>query len=101
MRQVDKYISRLINEVLHQVDIEGIRRCIEMAVAIGFDLGTKSRSNQKAIVQMNEQGYIIQRFESASQAARTINGDKTNISHCCNGRKNHKTAYGYIWKYEN
>jgi hypothetical protein len=49
----DEMIIRITNEILHQVDVEGIRSCIKMAYAIGFDEGNKSRSNQKEVMQLS------------------------------------------------
>ena len=50
----------------------------------------------KPIAKLNDQGDIITLFESASKAARVMNGDSSFISKACKlGRK----AYGYYWKY--
>lgn len=41
---------------------------------------------------------IINRFSSASEAERYLNGRGSHIGCCCLGKR--KTAYGYKWKYE-
>lgn len=38
-------------------------------------------------------------FDSASDAARFMNGSVANISACCLGKR--KSAYGFEWRYEN
>lgn len=40
----------------------------------------------------------INRFNSITDAAKNIDKDTSHIVSCCKGRR--KTAYGFIWKYE-
>ena len=40
---------------------------------------------------------LIQRYNSAAEAARSINGNKAHITACCKGKR--KTHAGYVWSY--
>ena len=52
----------------------------------------------KPVLQLDLDDNIINRFSSASEAERHLNGKGSHISCCCLGKR--KTAYGYKWKYE-
>ena len=52
----------------------------------------------KPVLQLDSNNNIINRFSSASEAERHLNGKGSHISCCCLGKR--KTAYGYKWKYE-
>lgn len=52
----------------------------------------------KPVLQLDLNDNIINRFSSASEAERHLNGKGSHISCCCLGKR--KTAYGYRWKYE-
>lgn len=52
----------------------------------------------KPVFQLDLNNNIINRFSSASEAERYLNGRGSHISCCCLGKR--KTAYGYKWKYE-
>ena len=54
---------------------------------------------KRKIKQMNDIGEIINIYESAAEAAKSLNlKDKSNI---CAAARNHKKAYGYYWEYLN
>ena len=52
----------------------------------------------KAVLQLDLDDNIINRFSSASEAERYLNGKGSHVSCYCLGKR--KTAYGYKWKYE-
>lgn len=56
-------------------------------------------SSKKMIDQFTKDNQYITTFNSAHDAARSLEGNKNSghISECCLGKR--KTAYGYIWKY--
>lgn len=73
--------------------------------------GINNKQN-KAVDMLDKDGNFIQRFHSASAAARQFNGIPTNIIGACTGRVSRKkevdgsyrkitqlTAYGYKWRY--
>ena len=57
--------------------------------------------NVKSTLQIDRNtGKIIAKYRSAREASRIVaNGGYGNIINCCLGKV--KTAYGYIWRYEN
>lgn len=51
------------------------------------------------VIQLDIAGNILNRYSSASEADRVMStGKGHHISDVCNGKR--KTAYGYMWKYE-
>ena len=50
------------------------------------------------IIQLDNDGNILNKFNSCLEAGNFIGTSKCNINMCCNGKRN--TAKGYIWKYE-
>lgn len=52
----------------------------------------------RPVLQLDLDNNIINRFSSASEAERQLNGKGSHVSCCCLGKR--KTAYGYKWKYE-
>ena len=60
----------------------------------------KNSPNAKPILMFTKDWEFIQRFDSIVDAYEYLGKKRTssNITECLKG--NHKTAYGYIWKYE-
>ena len=56
------------------------------------------KNGKVPVLQLDSNDNIINRFSSASEAERHLNGKGSHISCCCLGKR--KTAYGYKWKYE-
>ena len=50
------------------------------------------------IIQLDNDGNILNKFNSCLEAGNFIGTSKCYINMCCNGKRN--TAKGYIWKYE-
>lgn len=71
------------------------------AWAVGYDAGSKSRSNQKPVVQYRIDGQLVDVFDSAAAAARKTKIGHSEIARCASGKRGAKTAGGYIWKYIN
>ena len=57
----------------------------------------KSTHNCKPVDQFNLNGKFIQRYNSITEAARTLNIDNSLISRCTSGEN--KTATGFMWKF--
>lgn len=55
------------------------------------------RPNQRAIEQVDENGNVISRYESAHEAARVTGLKRRSIALVCEGRN--KTLYGTRWRY--
>lgn len=50
------------------------------------------------VLQYDLNNNLLNRFDSITEAAKSINKDTSHIVSCCKGRR--KTAYGFVWKYE-
>lgn len=61
----------------------------------GFIKPIKNRP--KIVLQFSEDGTLINKWESSSQAEKTGLYSKDKINLCCNGKRKHHR--GYIWKY--
>ena len=60
------------------------------------------KGHKKKVVQMNMDGSIIKIWDSPTDAAIELFGDKSKkrlISDCANIKGQHKTAYGFKWRY--
>ena len=90
-------INKLTNEILHQIEKDGIRRCVEMAYTVGYEAGSKSRSNQKEVCQYDLNGIFIQKFDSAAEAERILHIYHGGVTDCCKGKI--KMAKQFIFKY--
>lgn len=64
------------------------------------DVKGKNHPRAKAILMFTLDGKFIRRFDCRVDANEYLGKKRTssNITECLKG--NHKTAYGYIWKYE-
>jgi hypothetical protein len=58
------------------------------------------KSIQKAIYQYTKDGKFVKEWESIAIASRTLKINSTQINHCCNNKRNAKTAGGYVWKFK-
>lgn len=57
------------------------------------------KSTSKPVEQYTKDMVFVAEYPSVSEASRKTGINKSNISSCCNGNPEHKTAGGYIWKY--
>jgi len=55
--------------------------------------------NNKPVIQYNLNGEFIKKWDGATLVSKLFSWNPGNISDCCRGKQ--KTAYGFIWKYEN
>ena len=53
----------------------------------------------KAVIQLSQNGDVINRFNSISEASRCTGVSISSISHTCNGRS--KMGCGYVWEFTN
>lgn len=58
----------------------------------------KLNYKSKKVLQFDLNGNLIKSWDTVREAERETNIHSSHISRCCNGKR--KTAYGYIWKYE-
>jgi len=98
----DTAIEKIMTELtpsLPSESIETVQRYIQMMYTIGYEAGSRSRSNQKPVIQMDKWGNVIEEFESGSMAARKTKISLKCINRVCNGERNQ--TGGYHWKFKN
>lgn len=60
----------------------------------------KRKFNKRAVIQLTLDGVLLARFDSVTDAAKTVIGDarkRSNIIECCKGRQS--TSHGFVWRY--
>lgn len=67
------------------------------AVKIGLKL-RESNPNKKTVNQIDENGVIVNTYQSIREAARSL-GDIRKDANIINGIRTHKKRYGYYWRY--
>ena len=61
--------------------------------------GTKNDKSKRPIIQLSLDYKYICRYKSIVEASKKINKNHSHIVQCC--KRQRKSAYGYIWRYEN
>lgn len=59
---------------------------------------TPKRTNNKTVLQFDINNNFLREYQSVKHACEKSCYKPSNISACCRGE--HKTAYGYVWKYK-
>lgn len=59
----------------------------------------KTYKTQRKVYQYSLTGEFIAEFKNTAEAGKSIGKGRSTIIQCCN--KKYKTAYGFIWRYEN
>ena len=75
---------------------KGVETPIEVKMKIS-DANINNPLLSKEVTQYKKDGTFVKTYASTAEAARTLNSSPSHIAECCNGKR--KTAYGYIWKY--
>lgn len=57
----------------------------------------KYRRHKKKLLMIDNEGKVVNTFESVCSYCKETNRNSWSIIECCNG--NRKTAYGYKWKF--
>lgn len=63
--------------------------------------GNRYKDRMKPVLQLDEEGNIIQKYDSITKASMAVGCSKQAISICLKNPRIHHTAMGYVWKYEN
>ena len=90
-------------QILKQSHKLTIRMKINQTIELkNLNYGTRvkraAKSKSKSVLQFSIDGKLLNTWESARLAARTLGYNQGNISQCCVGK--FKTMYGYKWKYD-
>lgn len=63
----------------------------------GTRLERVASKERKAIYKCDRNGNILDKYESITEASKSVNTDSSNIHQVLSGKR--KTARGYVWKY--
>lgn len=58
------------------------------------------KMHQRKVLQYTLDGQLINEYQSITEASKHTSVKICNITLCCQGNTNHKTAGGYLWKYK-
>ena len=102
--EMSKILDRLTCEIIDhfrmpkKICYNFIYKRLQWSYGVGYDLGLVSAKRGKRVAQLNTNtGEIINIYMSMSEAAKAIDGDETNISKVCRGKR--PMAYGYSWRF--
>ena len=65
----------------------------------GFGLKTRDVKRSKPIIQYTKDGKFRKIYINANEIKNNTNYKISNITNCCNGKENYKTAYNSKWEY--
>lgn len=60
---------------------------------------THKKGQRKYVLQLDENNNVLAKYDSITDAARSVNTCSTNISDFCNHPEKRQYAAGYIWKF--
>lgn len=58
------------------------------------------KRHQRCVLQYTIDGQLLHEYQSITEASKNTGVKIGNITLCCQGNVNHKTAGGYVWKYK-
>ena len=57
-------------------------------------------ANKRPVEKVDYNGIVVDTYESISEASFLNDLEPTSIHNVCAGKKNHKTAGGFVWRYK-
>lgn len=60
---------------------------------------SKAWRKWKKVFKYNQEGVLVNKYNSVTEASKIEGIDESTISKCCNMKKWYKTAHWYIWMY--
>lgn len=66
---------------------------------VNTEIVNNKQNSCVGVVKLSKSGEFVDLYKSVKDGANSVNGDRGTITKCCQGKI--KSAYGFIWKYEN
>ena len=83
------------NEIKYDNTVENLEWCTRK---YNINYGTAIKRRSKPIVQLDNNGNVVKKWESESAASRYYKISRKNIYDCLHGKQ--KTSKGFVWKYD-
>lgn len=101
--ELDKALKKVLNEMIERsIIIPGKESeafwYLNIIGTVYYEAGVRVHSNRKPVIQFDQYGKKIERFESIAQAAKATKIDNTSIVNVCKSKQH--SAGGYQWRYE-
>jgi hypothetical protein len=83
------------------------RKLGDTKIGVARDKETKKKIKEgtshswRTILQYTKDGKLVKKWKNLASIKEELGFNHTNICACCQNRPKYKSAYGFIWKYEN
>lgn len=96
-KETSKYMKTYWENNPHPRGMLGKKHSIESLQKIVLPLRKRAKEVSIEINKFSLNGDFIERFDSLAEASRSVNGSRSNIKYCAEGKFQY--AYGFRWSY--